>query len=565
MRASALAFEQFIDQHVLAFIKRVQSWVRHGIHGNHGDFSLLGVASPDFYRYRSHERALAAIIRETLVNPILADFFRLHGYKAKQVEPEFKLFNASNERFENAAGVELVAVVNGERLGIRYTDFCPHDRTLTEVSNRYRLNKVLIVDWSDSPRARNAVRGSALDLEPFEVELTSIREMFCRFFSEMEFKAFLSAARGAVEKANDIIGMQAVTRLSLSRTASFKAEILDEIKTKRGTIGAYRPTPGEAASEPFGTLSDGDISVLDRVYYDEGLYYALVGSSGFAQCFVTAEYLRKVFSRGGSFDYTSIVCGYLKSIEQLASSLMRCRLLFPRHKGLFIKKKLRKMPVVGSVQGHRPYRMGKSDYVAFEPENEDCFDTSLGSLANFLHDDIEAWGLSKSGRHYVLWVLRQYAKDCRNGHFHKDNINDLIEVERIRDNTLFAAYLLLGGYQGGDAETSLRERLGIDSGAIEYDRLFNLMENMPIGCRQFKFEFSNDAIVYAARPLERPLVEYNDSGNIITPLLFTRLDGRSAAVPSLISPEDCDLSISKENMPEHVWFIRTDGRDISVM
>lgn len=564
MSASVLTLEKSIDSNVLAFLNRVQSWVYRGAVGERGDFSLLNVASPDFYRYRSYERALAADIRETLVNPILVDLFRLHGYRAEQVKPEPMLFHASNERFEDVAGIELVAVVDGERLGIRYTDVFPYDQVLSEASKRYRFGKVLSVDWFDSPRTGDIVRRPVSNPGPFEVERISIHEMFCRFFSEAEFDAFLLAARGAVERANEIIGMQAVTRLSLGRMASFKAEVLDDLWAVRGTIDEYVPASGEEVGKRFGALSDDDVRALDKTYYDEGLCYALVGSSGFAHCFVTAEYLRKAFARGGSFDFTSIACGYLKSIEQLADALMRYRLLSPGHKNLLIKKKPRKMPSVGSVQGRRPYKMGKSDHVAFEPENEDCFDTSLGSLANFLNDDIEGWVLSNSGRHYVLWVLRQYVRDCRNSHFHKDNIDSLVEVERIRNNTLLAAYLLLGGYRGGAVEVPLREWLGIEEEAIEYDRLFNRMESVPISCRRFRLEFADNVSIYAVRPRERQLIEHDESGNIVTPLLFMRIAGQDADVADAVHPEDCDVLVTKENMLKHVWFIRHDGREILI-
>lgn len=564
MSANVSTLEESIDRNASAFLAQVQSWVYRGARSECGDFPILDVARPDFYRYRSHERALVSSIREMLVNPILFDLFQLHGYSVEQVKPRLRLSMASNEWFEDMVGVEFVTTVDGQRLGIRYTDVLTGDQTLIDVSRRYQLSKVLSVDWSDSPEARCIARRPASDSWPFKVESVSIREMFRRFFSVAEFETFLSAAREAVEKANDIIGMQAVTRLSLDRTASFRAEVLGELRAARGTVGECVPASHEKMGRPFGSLSDDDRRTLDETYYGEGLRYALVGSSGFARCFVTAEYLRKAFSRGGCFDYTSIVCGYLKSIEQLADTLMRYRLSSPCRRDLFIKKKPRKMPRVGPIQGRRPYKMGKSDHVTFEPENEECFDTSLGSLANFLNDDTEAWALSQSGRHYVLWVLRQYVRDCRNSHFHKDNIDSLAEVERIRGNTLLAAYLLLGGYRGGAAEIPLQEWLGIDREAIEYDRLFNRMEGVPRGCRRLRLEFADGASIYAVRPFERQLIEHDESGNIVTPLLFMRTTGRDTIVPDRVRLEDCDVLVTKENMPKSIWFIRHDGREVFI-
>lgn len=555
----ALSLEESVVNHSRMLLSQIQSMVYRGAHDTKGDFSLLEVASSDFYRYSSYERALTAHIRDLLVNPVLSDLFQFHGYRSKQIE----LVNfpgRRNEGFEDAAGIELVIDTEAGRVGIRYTDFAYRDQTLLDAVANLQLGTVLIVDWSDQPRRRLLDHSVDSKNEFFAVEYVTVRGLFARFFSEAEYEIFLSGMRKAVSRANDIIGMGAITRLTLNRMSSLRGEILDSIRAERESGSKYAFTPKEAPRLPFGSLSDREEATLDRAYYDDGLCYALVGSSDFARCFVTAEYLRKALAQGGAFDCTPIVCGYLKAIEQLAYALMRYRLSSSNRDGLFIKKKLGRNPVVGKAEGKRPFRMGKSEHVIFTPENEDCFDTSLGSLANFLNDDGKGWKLSKDGRHYVLWVLRQYAKDCRNGHFHKDNIESFEEVERIRGNTLHAARLLLGGYAGAGTSIPLSDWLGVDSRAVEYDRLFTLMEEMPRSCRRFKIKFADGAPQYVERAFERPLMEHDDLGHIVTPLLFSTVDPRSEP-----TSERRNLCISKSNMPEQIWFIRGDGEEKALL
>ncbi len=561
MSDAILSLEESIEKHESAFLTQMQNMVYRDAHGEQGDFPILEIASTDFYRYSSYERALAARTRDLLVNPVLLDLFHLHGHRTRQIE----LINyprRRNEQFEKAAGVELVVDTTEGRIGIRYVDFTPPDHVLLDVATKFQLDIVLIVDWSDRQRTRRPDGLAVSKDAPFTIGYVTVRDLFLRFFSEAEYEIFLTGMRGAVSKANDIIGMGAVARLTMSRIASLRGEILDGLKTERDTGEAHCFASGETPNKPFGALSTEDSAALDRAYYDNGLCYALVGSSEFARCFVTAEYLRRAFAQGGAFDYTSIACGYLKAIEQLAYALMKYRLSSGNLDDLFIKKKPGKGPAVGETVKKQPFGLRKSDHVIFTPENETCFDTSLGSLANFLNDDSTAWRLSKDGRHYVLWALRQYAKDCRNGHFHKDNIDSLEEVERIRKNTLHVARLLLGGYTGTGSGISLSEWLGIDADAIEYDRLFALMEGMPRSCRRFKLKFAGCEPQYVERPFDRPLIEYDDSGHIVTPLLFATAGTRDAPTADSPNLEDCDLRVARANMPEHIWSIRADGEEL---
>lgn len=60
---------------------------------------------------------------------------------------------------------------------------------------------------------------------------------------------------------------------------------------------------------------------LVRYFLDEKFDEVFVGKSNFAKSFLTSEYLYKYFKKNPMFDYTPIVSGYLKSIEQLLYSM----------------------------------------------------------------------------------------------------------------------------------------------------------------------------------------------------------------------------------------------------
>ena len=53
------------------------------------------------------------------------------------------------------------------------------------------------------------------------------------------------------------------------------------------------------------------------LFYKEKRYLALCGKEDFAHSFITSEYLYQTLRGNNEFDYTAIVSGYLKSVEQL--------------------------------------------------------------------------------------------------------------------------------------------------------------------------------------------------------------------------------------------------------
>ena len=84
------------------------------------------------------------------------------------------------------------------------------------------------------------------------------------------------------------------------------------------------------------SLDEEDYKICDFNFMGNELYKSLLGNEGFAKCFVTAEYQYNVFRSGNSFDYTSVVCGYLKSIEQLIYKLLKINLDYPSNEKLWI-------------------------------------------------------------------------------------------------------------------------------------------------------------------------------------------------------------------------------------
>lgn len=549
--------ESSVDERINRFLLAVDGETMRKTMKPQEDFSVLGFSDDHDFSFR--RRVLTSYVRDELINPILRDLMLLHGYKVEMPgENGGRLAPTSNERFENAKGCELVITVAGNRIGCRYADL--GDDQLSEVIERFSLDKVLVVDWSSSEASSSkAARQRSFDLKHPEVSHVSPRGLFDLYLSVEEYELFLPKVLKAAATAKDMVGLRVIPQLTAWEMADYRRRVMEEIFSMRFHGMEYQLDGSRTRVRPFGRLSKSDWNSLDKEYYENGLCRAVAGTEDFARCFLTAEYLHDVFSRGGKFDFTSVACGYFKAVEQLAELLM-LQTLDEGNEGLWIKAKgWGFSPRKGNAKDIRPYMGRPRPHILFCRDNCECFDTTLVSLANLLHENRSRWRLSDEGRHYVLWAFKQYASDSRNGYLHKDNIDDYAEVERIRYNTMFILYLVLGGY--GLSELA---RTGLDAGSMasEYSRLYRKINGLLPGAWKLKLVFDNLEPMYVARLPRQRITECDEvTGEITTPMSFVILDGPDAGMPpcgEILHPRR-EVTISRDRVPAEVWSVMGNG------
>ena len=135
------------------------------------------------------------------------------------------------------------------------------------------------------------------------------------------------------------------------------------------------------------------------------------------------------------FDYTPIVSGYLKSIEQLLHAL--CKSYIDKH----------------NIQ-------------------RDLSDYTFGKyVTDFKRDRIFRRELVPA-KSIIIACLNSYRAESRNNLFHKDYFNSWDRVEQIRANTIFLYVALLGAVDPALIES--------DPGVlsilnIEYDQMFSII------------------------------------------------------------------------------------------
>ena len=555
---------QCLDNAVDFFLERINEISENGPFRRSrkipSTFSLLKLGNDEYYEYAYFERTLEWFVRELLINTIFRELFTIHGIES--MWPDNKNYvRYSTEAIEDIFPFEFIIIINGKKIGVRYTGLCAGEAA--ELMEKYEIEKLLQIKWDEKLTSR--------DDHKEEYDVVTPVEFFKNYFSTAEYELFLSKVLPAIEAANTEIGFETIPRLSLRYLSNFKADVNTFLSTVAFDEMHFQVLPGSKEKKPLTsmTFSADDYKVMNRNFQERGLYKALLGTEGFAKCFITAEYQFQVFKQGHSFDYTSVVCGYLKAVEQLLYKLLLINLDFPSQDKLWIKKNNSNIPKNKYVQDVtvRQNPITRKPQVVFERDFKDYFDITLAPMIWFLHDNVNGWEISDAGRLTIHSFLLNFAADCRNDHFHKDNINDFGVVSRIRNNVILIIYLLLGGYKLTGNHQEDVDALGIDDDS--FDRMYKKIQELPRGMSKFVVYFDEQKPIKAYRHFTQEPTIYDDNGSVATSKI------RFVAVDEFKSDEydramqgkyrEREFTLRKDNMPAKISYINGRQEEIFIV
>lgn len=514
-------------------------------------FSILKPANESFYEYAYYERTLEWYTRELLINPILKGLFQIHGVETACPDAT-KYIRYSTESIENVYPFEFIVLTNKEKIGVRYTGLCAGEAK--KWIKEYAIDQIIQISW-------NGV--GFREKEQKEYEVISPEVFFTRYFTREDYQSFIEKAIPAMERANAEIGFATIPRLSLRYLSSFKMEADNKLREKEYENLSYQILPGSKWMEDLSQLrlDKEDYAILNENFKSKGLYRALLGNAGFAKCFITAEYLYNIFQSGNSIDYTSVACGYFKFIEQLLHRLMRIRLKHNDGKDLWIKCRSPR-----EYQNKYNVSYKEANKIPHKEEYESYFDTMLGSLAHFVNDDKKGWHISDNSRKIAHKFLLNFTHECRNGYFHKDNIDMRDKVTCIRNDALLLAYILLGGYKlSGNHQDDLAYLEITDD---SFDRLYKQIQQIPRGIKKFIIRFAGEAPIKAYRCYEQNLAVYNENGWIAaSQLKFVAVDTFSGDEYDKAMqgkyPER-EFALEHGNMPAQISYINGKNEEVLI-
>ncbi len=456
------------------------------------------------------EQFLEGCTRVLLINPIFKMLMSEHNIENDwQFGDTFSNYTISNREYELGSFVEFIAVINGENLGVRYTraSYKTEETFAQDRDSKYlfegeripgfdkisRIDKVCALDWSGISEEELSKIHPTIPGEKRLIESMSVEHFFTTCFSLAEYEIVISAAKDAIKKAKAIIALKTTPQLLPNNMLNFKQAVLNDFNEERMDTLEYI---FEDESVPS-ALSNADVNRIKEGFFTNRFMKALIGDANFAKSFITSEYLYKTIKAGLSIDYTSVVVGYLKSVEQMLY-LLYISAFEGASKMTYWDRcnKTDKFDVNDSSRYRfDPYNLEKGWMQEKYSHRKKTGDNSpeIGELTRFLRYFDKMWSVSECGKEYIFKCLEDFRGSCRNSHFHKDNIDstNYATVERIRNNTHVCLYYLLGGFKLLDSENEKSKQLGI----LDY-RFENLFQEIwQKRRRYFSAKFSDDSEV----------------------------------------------------------------------
>ena len=421
---------------------------------NRSDFPIFPIASDNFYFYKEYENLLQTYIRNYLINPILEELLNEHGYKVDSYLEKIRTYNRfNNEKIENynICPFQFIFIKNNLRYGVRYTKLYDTDDIVKDLIKNFQIDKVIILHFSDEQDfGLNQYR------EVINISDYSIKTFFEEFINGNLYNCFLTTLEEVIEEMHKLIGFNTIPRINIANVTSVKLDLRETIKNIDFQLLTYN------SSKEFDSLGRNDLSNICS-NLEHGKAQVLIGESDFAQSYITSEYLYQVlvykFNNNKleyKFDYTSVVAGYLKTIEQFLYKILcyqmdydRSEKWIKRGKKYVKRNHKRKYPREEEVRKHPDNDEGIYQ-VLVSRNNLKFMDISLGSLIWYVSDNEKCWNLSAQGKELLNKLLLDYKDSVRNGYFHKHNLEDIEEVKRIRENTLYLLCFIIGGLKDFD-------------------------------------------------------------------------------------------------------------------
>jgi len=575
----SMLVEKAIAPNVSLFLARVKE-LRHNApkrhFANRSHFPIFEPANNEYFEYSFFENNIERYILDYLVNDVFISLLyetrkssKIDCLVPSNNDTSDKRANYSRKIFLKYKRFAFIIVTNKERIGYCYSSECLSDDDLSNIDDiiyNYSLSRIEIIDWSntDSLVSKNVAPEIPKEKRN-KVQYVTLQKFMKDYFPDELFDEYLKIVRQAIKTANKEIGFQTIQQLSLQHLYSFKLDVLSEISTYdlcKLQYQIFDESNGKPSNTYYNLLPNEDRITLWSRFFSKNLFHALVGNEKFAQCFLTSEHLYKTYKSGNwhFFDYSTIATGYFKSVELLLEKMMELSLSLNDRGDLWIKCSDNNIhpdgPEVPSAKRICQKNNSHVKEIRFRKEFRDSFSTEMGALIYFLCDNRNhdlGWVVTWQGRKTIRKCLLNYNKGCRNEHLHKDIIDDVNAIDPIRNNTLLCLFYLLGGYNyNGNAQSHNPELLGIVDNS--FDRLYSTLKRYD-DIIDYYIQFHGQAAFKAMKTDNQDLPLYDDKGNLMTSVIFVRVDEFSIeSYESQIDDDQNLVFLSRDNVPEKIWW-----------
>lgn len=542
------------------------------------DFPILMLSDFSYLRTKFLNDILEQVLREKLINPSFKLLFETYGYKVYSIPSKYTCLYTLTKDLEIKFPVELVAEKNNTYIGIRYTPFVTEYGRIKNIDEKLKyfnlpikkLDEFYYVNWAENVNIYNKCEDTKNNRFSFAVS-----DFYEKFFSKEEFSFILQNIKNAVNEANKIIGFQAFTRLIPNNVFSFKNALLQEFKNFDFAHNNYVFNKNNIETKiNITTILNENLNLLNNNFFEQKRYLSLFGTTNYAQSFITSEYLYKIFKNGLTLDYTSIVSGYFKSVEQLCQHIIN-EFFLPNEnpKMLYLAKKITEEIKSKKLIENVDFIKLKKDkitkyYLYMNKKNKVYYKKNLSMGELFYFFDVNSKQLftqiSDEKLKKIFADIFDYATN-RNKFLHKENITDFEIVENVRNNTYFIFYLLLGGLDLLNDENKNNMLLGV------YDMSFDCLFRKLFFNSHYKYiiKFEDEIEHKVIKEKSQEEYKFSHDGTLMdAQLTFIEVDKLPKDIPEynklLESSDFKKIIINKNNIPLEMYIVNSKNRKIKI-
>lgn len=260
-----------------------------------------------------------------------------------------------------------------------------------------------------------------------------------------------------------------------------------------------------------------------KEFIDNEYYKILIGNEEFTKCLYTSEYLYKQYNASDCFDYTAIISGYLKSIEQLLYAIVKIN-------------------------------FKSNNIIDIDLDIESNKDKlTMGKLLKIINDNKKIFRINQY-TNVLKSCIYCYKDECRNGSFHKSNIESWKRVEIIRKNTFFLYVLILGGFNIGENKEEAHNNLKVIDDKLE--RIYCQIKS--ITSNKIYVRFNGEEPIRVKPKLENnyPLVG-NDGCLKNYAILLESVEKKD-----FVTDNPTIVIIKRDRIPNELWYEDENGKKI---
>lgn len=470
-------------------------------------FPIFGETSKDYYEQVYFQSYLESYTRK-MINTIFQDIF-YEDVSDKIEWPEFEykgIYNGyTNIEYEQEFGFEFIN--RDQEIGYRYTRFS-YDK-IDQLLIKGNVKTIVWILWQNDD--------IGFSYNDSRIKVVNLWELFQDLFLELNqeeiscmYQLFTESMKNAVELANSMISLTTIPGFTSSYLYKSREESVQILQKKAKTLSSFFVENTKYKTTEINSMQLTKDYNLSQYFLQNKMENAFVGTSSFAKSFLTSEYLFRYFKGNQMFDYTPIVSGYIKSIEQLL------------HKLCVLYRNTNQIPLNMSS-----FTLGK--YSDFIKNNKRILRKELRPAKNI-----------------ITSCLDSYRIESRNHLFHKDYFNNWERVERIRENTIFLYVILTGAVDINQISNDPIKDLGFLN--TEYNCLVCTLDDYP---NHFVSLMLNGKFYSEAKVIPRKQGLVFDKNGLITNKIQIEIFSKGNFQT---------IELSRRNIPSKIWIVDSNNR-----